>query len=144
MSTLQSTLETYLADHKSMVISGPLPDGTPYAATTCYTKGDGMTLHFFVFKGSEKHQLVTGGKPFTLVIDDGFQIPFQGLELRGTAQVLEGDAAKPAQESLATTFPKLNNVWGHPAVLVCAFTPQRALWHDWNIKVGHTEPWTAG
>ena len=143
MNPLTPAIHDWIKTHQSMVIAGDLPQAGAYAAPTCYVPAPDGGIYFFVFKDSEKHHLVTGDKPFCLVIDEGFQIPFQGLELRGLARVLAGEEAQAAQTALAGTFPKLGNVWGHPAVLVCHFAPQQALWHDWNVKVGHTETWLA-
>ncbi len=139
---LQDRILTYLKEHRSMVFT-TTADQAMVASTTCYVADDDLTIYGFVFKGSDKYQAVAAGAPIAVVIDEGFTIPMHGVEYQGHAEFIDGEADTTfAQELLAGTFPKLNNVWGHPAVVLIRIRPERITLIDWTEKLGHSETLT--
>lgn len=139
---LHARIRAYLGDHRSMVFAAAV-DGQQVASTTCYVADDDLTVYGFVFKGSDKHRAVSAGVPIALVVDEGFTIPMHGAEVYGRAEFVEGEAeVLRVQALLAGTFPKLQNVWGHPAVQLIRVRPERITLIDWTVRLGHSETLT--
>lgn len=136
---LRDRVLAYLREHTSMVFTSSV-HGAQVASTTCYVADDDLTVYGFVFRGSEKYQAIDADSPVALIVDDGFRIPMRGVELYGRAEFVEDEAdARRAQELLQATFPKLANVWGHPAVALIRVRPERIVFIDWTEKLGHSE-----
>lgn len=136
---LRASILDYLRAHTSMVFSSSVA-GQQVVTTTCYVPDEELNVYGFVFKGSEKFQAIEAGAPVALAIDDGFRIPMQGVELYGRGELLEAEAdTAKAQSLLQDTFPKLANVWGHPAIVLVRIRPERIVFIDWTQRVGHSE-----
>lgn len=139
---LHDRIQTYLQAHRSMVFAATA-DGEQIGATTCYVADDDLVVYGFVFQGSDKFRAIEAGAPIALVIDEGFTIPMRGLEYHGRGEFIDGEAdAAAARDLLQGTFPKLANVWGHPAVVLTRIRPDRITLIDWTEKLGHSETLT--
>lgn len=139
---LHDKILAYLKSHQSMVFAATA-DGEQIGSTTCYVADDDLTIYGFVFKGSDKFQAVEASAPITLAIDEGFTIPMHGIEFHGRGEFIDGDAdTQRAQELLQNTFPKLANVWGHPAVVLIRIRPERITLIDWTVRLGHSDTLT--
>ena len=139
MSTdLHARVQAFLAAHKSMVFASAA-DGQQFASSTCYVADDDLNIYGFVFKGSDKFQAIEAGTLLALVIDDGFTVPMHGLEYHGRGEFVSDADAEHAKALLESTFPKLANVWAHPAVVLVRVRPERITLIDWTVRLGHSE-----
>jgi uncharacterized protein YhbP (UPF0306 family) len=134
---MQDEVEAYLSEHRSMVLSYQF-EGEVRAATTCYALADRMVVYFFVFRGSEKHRAIVSNPRVSVVVDDGFQIPMHGVELLGSATVVEGDEIGLGQHLLTQRFPQLADAWGDDRLLIAKVEAERIRVIDWTQGLGHS------
>ena len=130
-------IEAYLRARRSMVVATRV-DGEIRASTSCFAVGPQMILYSLVFRGSVKHRGIMQSSRVSVVIDDGFTIPMRGLEIIGTAEVLEGPEGRQGRELLTKRFPDLEGMWDDPRVLVLRITPDRVRYTDWVHGIGQS------
>jgi len=130
-------MEAYLRQRRSMVLATRL-DGEVRASSLCFAVGEEMIVYSFVFHNSVKHRGISQNPQVALVVDDGFCVPMRGVEIIGTATIVEGAERRHAQELLTKRFPELAGVWEDPRILIVRVTPDRVRFTDWTHGVGHT------
>ena len=129
--------EQYLREHHSMVLATRL-DGEVRASTACFALGEDRMIYVLVFRDSVKHRGVLQHPQVSLVVDDGFKIPMRGVEIIGTAEVVDGAERRRGQELLTQCFPDLQSVWDDPRILIVRVTPDRIRYTDWTHAVGRS------
>ncbi len=129
--------EQYLREHHSMVLATCL-DGQVRASTACFALGEDRMIYVLVFRDSVKHRGVLEHPQVSLVIDDGFKIPMRGVEIIGTAEIVDGAERQRGQELLTQSFPDLQSVWDDPRILIVRVTPDRVRYTDWTYAVGQS------
>ena len=134
---MQDEVESYLAEHRSMVLSYQC-DGEVHAATCCYALAENLVVYFFVFRDSEKHRAIRARPQVAAVVDDGFTIPMHGVELLGRASVVSDDEARAGQRLLSRRFPQLADAWNDERVLIAKLEPERIRVIDWTQGFGHS------
>jgi len=112
-------------------------DGEVRASSVCFAVGDNMTVYSFVFQNSVKHRGILQNPQVALVVDDGFCIPMRGVEIIGTATIVDGEERRRAQQLLTARFHELEGVWDDPRILTVRITPDRVRFTDWTQGVGH-------
>ena len=130
-------VDSYLREHHSMVLATRL-DGEVRASTACFALGEDRLLYFLVFRDSVKHRGVMQHPQVSLVIDDGFKIPMRGVEIIGTAKIVDGEERRRGQELLTQRFPDLQSVWDDPRILIVRVTPSRVRYTDWTHAIGQS------
>ena len=130
-------VEDYLRRRHSMVLATQL-DGEVRASTACFALGEHMTVYFFVFRDSIKHRGILQSRQVAVAIDDGFTIPMRGVEMIGTAAVIDGSERRRGRELLTKRFPDLESAWDDPRILIVRFTPDRVRFTDWTQGAGHS------
>jgi uncharacterized protein YhbP (UPF0306 family) len=128
-------VEAYLRQRRSMVLATHL-DGEVRAASFCFAVGDEMKIYSFVFQNSFKHRGILQNPQVSVVVDDGFCVPMRGVEIIGTATIVEGAERRHAQELLTKRFPELAGVWEDPRILTVRVSPDRVRFTDWTHGVG--------
>ncbi len=129
-------VEAYLRERRSMVLATYL-DGEVRASSLCFAVGDEMMIYSFVFQNSVKHRGISQNPQVAVVVDDGFCVPMRGVEIIGTATIVEGAERRHAQELLTKRFPELAGVWEDPRILTVRVTADRVRFTDWTHGVGH-------
>ncbi len=130
-------VDQYLRQRRSMVLATHL-DGEVRASTACFAVGESMALYFFVFRDSVKHRGIMERPQVSLIVDDGFTIPMRGVEIIGSASVVEGVERRLGQDLLTQKFPDFESVWGDPRILIVRVTPDRVRYTDWTQGAGQS------
>jgi len=134
-------IRAYLRQRHSMVLATRL-EGEVRAATTCFALDKDLRLYFFVFHDSVKHRGILQNPQVAAAIDDGFMVPMRGVEMIGTAEIVNGAERRRGQALLAQRFPDLESVWDDPRILIVRVTPDRVRFTDWAHGVGHSRETT--
>jgi general stress protein 26 len=130
-------VEEYLSKRHSMVLAVHL-DGEVRASTACFALGENMKIYFLVFRGTVKHRGIMQNAQVSLVIDDGFNIPMRGVEIIGSAEVVDDAERRHGEELLTQRFPDLRSVWDDPRILIVRVMPDRVRYTDWTHGVAHS------
>jgi hypothetical protein len=91
---LTSRVQDFLARHKTMTLATAGADGAPQAAAVFYAADEAMDL-FFLSSPNSRHSLNLARQPrvaATIQADNQAWQSIQGLQIEGTAHVVEGAA----------------------------------------------------
>ncbi len=134
-------IASYLEKHRYLTIATADGEGAPKAATVSYAS-DGTAIYFSTGVTTAKYKNIVANPRVALAVDEDYDDwgTIQGVQLEGTATVLEAEAEIGAAMKLLTCkFPQIAHMPASVNMRIIKIEPRVAYFLDNGAGFGHRD-----